>query len=163
MNQFINQSCFDFHSFLENLETRSKSYGSPGPANGSSSGSQSPIVPPSGASTGSSSPSTPQPPIPFQVLPQSPSVSVSSPPPPTAVVSGAASPTAESKPSAQSPEHQQASTASSALSFQKRSFISRWFGPSPAADAPVPASGESPPTSSRDEMCAAIEVIVKSH
>ncbi|XP_034451647.1 rab-like protein 6 isoform X2 [Hippoglossus hippoglossus] len=130
----------NYEIFLENLETRSKSYGSPGPANGSSSGSQSPIVPPSGASTGSSSPSTPQPPIPFQVLPQSPSVSVSSPPPPTAVVSGAASPTAETKPSAQSPEHQQASAASSVLSFQKRSFISRWFGPSPAADAPVPAS-----------------------
>ncbi|XP_062240780.1 rab-like protein 6 isoform X2 [Platichthys flesus] len=130
----------NYEIFLENLETRSKSYGSPGPANGSSSGSQSPIVPPSGASTGSSSPSTPQPPIPFQVIPQSPSVSVSSPPPPTAVVSGAASPTAESKPSAQSPEHQQASAASSGLSFQKRSFISRWFGPSAAADAPVPAS-----------------------
>ncbi|XP_053276082.1 rab-like protein 6 isoform X1 [Pleuronectes platessa] len=130
----------NYEIFLENLETRSKSYGSPGPANGSSSGSQSPIVPPSGASTGSSSPSTPQPPIPFQVLPQSPSVSVSSPPPPTAVVSGAPSPTAESKPSAQSPEHQQASAASSGLSFQKRSFISRWFGPSAAADAPVPAS-----------------------
>ncbi|XP_060927425.1 rab-like protein 6 isoform X2 [Limanda limanda] len=130
----------NYEIFLENFETRSKSYGSPGPANGSSSGSQSPIVPPSGASTGSSSPSTPQPPIPSQVLPQSRSVSVSSPPPPTAVVSGAASPTAESKPSAQSPEHQQASAASNVLSFQKRSFMSRWFGPSAAADAPVPAS-----------------------
>ncbi|XP_040898009.1 rab-like protein 6 isoform X2 [Toxotes jaculatrix] len=126
----------NYEIFLENLESRSKSYGSPGPANGqsSSSGSQSPIVPPSGASTGSSSPSTPQPPI-----PQSPSVSASSPPPPTATVSGAASPIAESKPPAQSPEHSQSSAASGALATQKRSFISRWFGSSPAADAPVPA------------------------
>uniref|UniRef100_A0A3B4TTC5 RAB, member RAS onco family like 6 n=1 Tax=Seriola dumerili TaxID=41447 RepID=A0A3B4TTC5_SERDU len=129
----------NYEIFLENLESRSKSYGSPGPANGSSSGSQSPIVPPSGASTGSSSPSTPQPPILSQMLPQSPSVSASSPPPPSAAVSGAASPTVESKPSAQSPEHQQSSAASGVLAPQKRSFISRWFGSSPAADAPVSA------------------------
>ncbi|XP_023253478.1 rab-like protein 6 [Seriola lalandi dorsalis] len=129
----------NYEIFLENLESRSKSYGSPGPANGSSSGSQSPIVPPSGASTGSSSPSTPQPPILSQMIPQSPSVSASSPPPPSAAVSGAASPTVESKPSAQSPEHQQSSAASGALAPQKRSFISRWFGSSPAADAPVSA------------------------
>ncbi|XP_040011040.1 rab-like protein 6 isoform X1 [Xiphias gladius] len=131
----------NYEIFLENLESRSKSYGSPGPANGqsSSSGSQSPIVPPSGASTGSSSPSTPQPPIPSQLLPQSPSVSASSPPPPTAMVSGASSPTVESKPSAQSPEHHQSSVPSGVLAPQKRSFISRWFGSSPAADAPVSA------------------------
>uniref|UniRef100_A0A3P8THZ9 RAB, member RAS onco family like 6 n=1 Tax=Amphiprion percula TaxID=161767 RepID=A0A3P8THZ9_AMPPE len=111
----------NYEIFLENLESRSKGYGSPGPANGQSpsSGSQSPIVPPSGASTGSSSPSTPQPPIPSQALPQSPSVSASSPPPPTAVVGGATSPT-------------------------KRSFISRWFGSSPAAEAPASAP-EDPP------------------
>ncbi|KAG7234270.1 hypothetical protein INR49_005231 [Caranx melampygus] len=108
-------------------------------SNGSSSGSQSPIVPPSGASTGSSSPSTPQPPIPSQMLPQSPCVSASSPPPPppSAAVSGAASPTVES--STQSPEHHQSSAASAASAPQKRSFISRWFGSSPAADAPVAA------------------------
>ncbi|XP_071338007.1 rab-like protein 6 isoform X2 [Trachinotus anak] len=131
----------NYEIFLENLESRSKSYGSPGPANGqsSSSGSQSPIVPPSGASTGSSSPSTPQPPIPSQLLPQSPSASASSPPPPTAAVSEAASPTVESKPSAQSPEHYQSSATSGVLAPQKRSFISRWFGSSPAADAPVSA------------------------
>uniref|UniRef100_A0A665UXP6 RAB, member RAS oncogene family-like 6b n=1 Tax=Echeneis naucrates TaxID=173247 RepID=A0A665UXP6_ECHNA len=102
----------NYDIFLENLESRNKSYGSPGPANGSSSGSQSPIVPPSGASTGSSSPGTPQPPIPSQLLPQSPSVSTSPNPPPMS------------------------SAASGPLAPQKRSFISRWFG-SPAADAPV--------------------------
>ncbi|XP_044052380.1 rab-like protein 6 isoform X2 [Siniperca chuatsi] len=127
----------NYEIFLENLESRSKGYGSPGPANGQSpsSGSQSPIIPPSGASTGSSSPSTPQPPIPSQVLPQSPSVSTSSPPPPSTVVSMTASPVVESKPSAQSPEHLQSSAASGASAPQKRSFISRWFGSSPAAEA----------------------------
>lgn len=146
-SQFVfNQPCFDFCSFLENLESRNKSYGCSGPANGqsSSSGSQSPIVPPSGASTGSSSPSTPQPPIPTQLLPQSPSVSASSPLPPMAAVSGAPSPTVESKPSAQSPEHHQSSAASGVLAPQKRSFISRWFGSSPAADAPASVPGQCP-------------------
>ncbi|XP_073322247.1 rab-like protein 6 [Pagrus major] len=138
----------NYEIFLENLESRSKGYGSPGPANGQSpsSGSQSPIVPPSGASTGSSSPSTPQPPIPSQVLPQSPSVSASSPPPPPTVVSVAASPTVESKPSAQSPEHLQSSAASGALAPQKRSFISRWFGSPPASEATaVPPEGAPAP------------------
>lgn len=137
--------CCDFCSFLENLESRSKGLGSPGPANGQSpsSGSQSPIVPPSGASTGSSSPSTPQPPIPSQALPQSPSVSASSLPPTTAATGGAPSPTAEIKASAQSPEHLQASAASGTSAPQKRSFISRWFGSSPATDAPASATGES--------------------
>ncbi|KAM4745577.1 rab-like protein 6 isoform 2-T2 [Anableps anableps] len=136
----------NYEIFLENLESRSKGYASPGPANGQSpsSGSQSPIVPPSGASTGSSSPSTPQPPVPSQMLPQSPSVSASSPAPPTAVVSGAMSPTAEMKPPPQSPEHQQPSAASGGSGPQKRSFISRWFGSSPAAEAPVSAP-EDPP------------------
>ncbi|XP_042277131.1 rab-like protein 6 [Thunnus maccoyii] len=136
----------NYEIFLENLESRSKGYGSPGPANGQSpsSGSQSPIVPPSGASTGSSSPSTPQPPVPSQVLPQSPSVSASSPPPPTATVSVAASPTVESKPSAQSPEHLQSSAAPGAAAPQKRGFISRWFGVSAAADTPACAPEEPP-------------------
>ncbi|XP_070760185.1 rab-like protein 6 [Enoplosus armatus] len=136
----------NYEIFLENLESRSKGYGSPGPANGQSpsSGSQSPIVPPSGASTGSSSPSTPQPPIPSQALPQSPSVSASSPPPPPAAVSATSSPTAEAKPPAQSPEHLQSSAACGASAPQKRSFISRWFGSSPASEAS--ASGpEDPP------------------
>ncbi|TKS78051.1 Rab-like protein 6 GTP-binding protein [Collichthys lucidus] len=136
----------NYEIFLENLESRNKGYGSPGPANGQSpsSGSQSPIVPPSGASTGSSSPSTPQPPIPSQVLPQSPSVSASSPPPPQTAVSAAASPTVESKQSAQSPEHLQSSAASGASAPQKRGFISRWFGSSPAAEAAASAP-EGPP------------------
>ncbi|XP_059192821.1 rab-like protein 6 [Centropristis striata] len=136
----------NYDIFLENLESRSKGFGSPGPANGQSpsSGSQSPIVPPSGASTGSSSPSTPQPPIPSQVVPQSPSVSTSSPAPPSTVVSGAASPAVESKPSAQSPEHLQASAAAAAAGTQKRGFISRWFGSSAAAEAPAAAPDEPP-------------------
>ncbi|XP_034396850.1 rab-like protein 6 isoform X2 [Cyclopterus lumpus] len=135
----------NYEIFLENLETRSKGFGSPGPANGQSpdSGSQSPIVPPSGASTGSSSPSTPQPPVPFQALPQSPSVSAASPlsPPPPAAISGAGPPEVESKPPAQSPEHLQAPGGSAP---QKRGFISRWFGSSPAAEAPASAPDEPP-------------------
>ncbi|XP_039905984.1 rab-like protein 6 isoform X1 [Simochromis diagramma] len=135
----------NYEIFLENLESRSKGYGSPGPANGQSpsSGSQSPIVPPSGASTGSSSPSTPQPPIPSQPLPQSPSVSTTSPPPPTAAAGGAASPAAEVKSLAQSPEHLQ-SPAAGASGPQKRSFISRWFGSSPATEASASAPEEPP-------------------
>ncbi|XP_028989629.1 rab-like protein 6 isoform X2 [Betta splendens] len=130
----------NYEIFLENVESRSKGYGSPGPANGQSpsSGSQSPIVPPSGASTGSSSPSTPQLPVPSQMLPQSPSVSVSSPPPPTAAASGAALPTVESKQSIQSPEHLQSSAP------QKRSFMSRWFGSAPSADAALSAPDDTP-------------------
>lgn len=143
----------NYEIFLENLETRSKGYGSPGPANGQSpsSGSQSPIVPPSGASTGSSSPSTPQqPPIPPQTLPQSPSVtapSAPSAPAPTtttaaaAAVSGAASPSTEARLQAQSPEHSQGSASAAP---QKRSFISRWFGSSPVPENTT-AVPEEPP------------------
>uniref|UniRef100_A0A672Z7Q5 RAB, member RAS oncogene family-like 6b n=1 Tax=Sphaeramia orbicularis TaxID=375764 RepID=A0A672Z7Q5_9TELE len=136
----------NYEIFLENLESRSKGYGSPGPANGQSpsSGSQSPIVPPSGASTGSSSPSTPQPPMPSQALPQSPSVSASSPAPPSAAASGAASPTVDAKLPAQSPEHLQSAAASGAAATQKRSFISRWFGSSPAPEASNTAPDEPP-------------------
>ncbi|KAM8887281.1 rab-like protein 6 isoform 4-T4 [Spinachia spinachia] len=137
----------NYEIFLENLESRSKGFGSPGPANGQSpdSGSQSPIVPPSGASTGSSSPGTPQPPAPSQALPQSPTVSppASSPPPPAppAVVGTASPPAAESKPPAQSPEHLQAAGGSAP---QKRGFMSRWFGAPPAAEAPASVSDEPP-------------------
>ncbi|XP_037337905.2 rab-like protein 6 isoform X2 [Pungitius pungitius] len=135
----------NYEIFLENLESRSKGFGSPGPANGQSpdSGSQSPIVPPSGASTGSSSPGTPQPPAPSQALPQSPSVSAPSPPPPPPATpaSAASSPAVESKPPAQSPEHLQASGGSAP---QKRGFMSRWFGAPPAAEAPASASDEPP-------------------
>ncbi|XP_074527360.1 rab-like protein 6 isoform X2 [Halichoeres trimaculatus] len=135
----------NYDIFLENLESRSKGYGSPGPANGQSpsSGSQSPIVPPSGASTGSSSPSTPQPPILSQVIPQSPSVTASPPQPPVTMASGAASPVVESKPpQAQSPEHLQSSATAGGTAPQKRGFMSRWFGSSPAAEAS--ASEEQP-------------------
>ncbi|KAM6930227.1 rab-like protein 6 [Xenentodon cancila] len=134
----------NYEIFLENLESRCKGYGSPGPANGQSpsSGSQSPIVPPSGPSTGSSSPSTPQPPIPPQELPQSPSVSASSPRPPAPTAGVAVSPTTEMKPVAQSPEHQQSSAPSAGSASQKRSFISRWFGSSPATEALASAPEE---------------------
>ncbi|XP_024908546.1 rab-like protein 6 isoform X2 [Cynoglossus semilaevis] len=127
----------NYDIFLENLESRSKT----GPANGSSSGSQSPIVPPSGASTGSSSPSTPQSPVSSQMLLQSPSASASSPPPPTATAatSGAASPTVELKLSAQSPEHQQSLSAP-----QKRGFMSRWFGSFPTPEASAFAAEDIP-------------------
>ncbi|XP_056143927.1 rab-like protein 6 [Lampris incognitus] len=152
----------NYEIFLENLESRSKGYGSPGAANGQSpsSGSQSPIVPPSGASTGSSSPGTPHPFIPSQILPQSQPLSTSPPPPPlpAAEVSHAASPISEPKPLepkplAQSPEHlghSQTSTMSgsqtsaAAPAPQKRSFISRWFGSPAAIEAQAAASDEPP-------------------
>ncbi|XP_038129805.1 rab-like protein 6 isoform X2 [Cyprinodon tularosa] len=140
----------NYEIFLENLESRSKGHASPGPTNGQSpsSGSQSPVVPPSGASTGSSSPSTPQPPLASQMLPQAPSAP--SPAPPTAVVSGTFTPMAEIKPPPQSPEHQQSPSAPGGSGPQKRSFISRWFGSSAAAE--IPASGpEEPPA----PMCPA--------
>uniref|UniRef100_A0A8C4ZDH1 RAB, member RAS oncogene family-like 6b n=1 Tax=Gadus morhua TaxID=8049 RepID=A0A8C4ZDH1_GADMO len=94
----------NYEIFLENLETRSKAFGSPGPANGQSpsSGSQSPVVPQSGASTGSSSPSTPQPPTPFQTQGSAPQ------PPPAAPPSSAPAPPstpAEPWGAVQSPEH----------------------------------------------------------
>ncbi|KAM9822715.1 rab-like protein 6 isoform X1 [Syngnathus typhle] len=136
----------NYEIFLENLESRNKAYGSPGPANGQSpsSGSQSPIVPPSGASTGSSSPSTPQPPIPSQPLSQSPSVTASSVPALAAAVGRAASPSAELKTSAQSPEHLQSSIAPVSAP-QKRSFMSRWFGSSsPVPEASVSAAEDVP-------------------
>ena len=41
------------------------------------------------------------------------------------------------------PEHQQSSAASGGSGPQKRGFISRWFGSSPAADATASAPGES--------------------
>ncbi|XP_061529065.1 rab-like protein 6 isoform X2 [Phycodurus eques] len=135
----------NYEIFLENLESRSKGYGSPGPANGQSpsSGSQSPIVPPSGASTGSSSPSTPQPPIPSQPLPQSPSVSAHSAPALAAAVGRTTSPSAELKSSAQSPEHLQ-SSVTPVSAPQKRSFMSRWFGSSPVPETSVSASDDLP-------------------
>lgn len=136
----------NYEIFLENLESRNKGYGSPGPANGQSpsSGSQSPIVPPSGASTGSSSPSTPQAPIASQTVPQSPSMPASSPLPPSTAASAAASPTVDSKPPAQSPEHLQPSGSTAGPALQKRSFISRWFG-LPPAEVTSSSNQEGPP------------------
>ncbi|XP_054628819.1 rab-like protein 6 isoform X8 [Dunckerocampus dactyliophorus] len=135
----------NYEIFLEHLECRSKGYGSPGPANGQSpsSGSQSPIVPPSGASTGSSSPSTPQPPVPSQPPPQSPSVSAPSASVLAAAIGRAASPSADFKSAAQSPEHLQ-SAAALASAPQKRGFMSRWFGLSPAPESSASASDDPP-------------------
>lgn len=142
-----------FCSFLENIETRSKGYGSPGPANGRSpsSGSQSPTVPPSGASTGSSSPGTPhQPTIPAQV----PGLQAPSPsPPPPALAAGMVSPTAELQSptltQAQSPEHPgpsplpPASGPAQAPPPQKRGLISRLFGSAPTPEVTATMPGES--------------------
>ncbi|KAK6313391.1 hypothetical protein J4Q44_G00167380 [Coregonus suidteri] len=139
----------NYEIFLENIETRSKGYGSPGPANGQSpsSGSQSPIVPPSGASTGNSSPSTPhQPPIPAQVPGlQAPSPSPSPPPPalPAGMVSATAELQSPTLTQAQSPEHPgpspspPASAPAQAPPPQKRGLISRLFGSAPAPEVPA--------------------------
>ncbi|XP_056458824.1 rab-like protein 6 [Gadus chalcogrammus] len=157
----------NYEIFLENLETRSKAFGSPGPANGQSpsSGSQSPVVPQSGASTGSSSPSTPQPPTPFQNQGSAPQ------PPPAAPPSSAPPPPstpAEPWGAVQSPEHPRlalspasgasgaprpSTPASPALAApqdqapQKRGFISRWFGSSgpPEAQSAAPDGGAEQP------------------
>lgn len=156
--------CFTVDSFLENLESRNKGYGSPGPANGQSpsSGSQSPIVPPSGASTGSSSPSTPQAPIASQTVPQSPSMTASSPPPPSAAASTTASPTVDSKPPAQSPEHLQPSGPSAGPALQKRSFISRWFGLPPAETTPSANQGTSESTSCQNVWLWLFRILLTS-
>uniref|UniRef100_A0A4W5R764 RAB, member RAS onco family like 6 n=1 Tax=Hucho hucho TaxID=62062 RepID=A0A4W5R764_9TELE len=148
----------NYEIFLENIETRSKGYGSPGPADGQSpsSGSQSPTVPPSGASTGSSSPGTPhQPTIPAQVHGlQAPSPSPS--PPPPALPAGMVSPTAELQSptltQAQSPERPgpsplpPASGPAQAPPPQKRGLISRLFGfaPVPEVTATMPEPEPAP-------------------
>ncbi|KAL0979162.1 hypothetical protein UPYG_G00181510 [Umbra pygmaea] len=129
----------NYEIFLENMEARSKGYGSPGPTNGQSpsSGSQSPVVPQSGASTGSSSPGTPQQPaIPAHV----PGLESPSPSPPPVLPAGTVPPNAES-PSlthAKSPEHSGTSPSPvQAPPTQKRGLISRLFGSSPAAEVPA--------------------------
>ncbi|CAL8248371.1 unnamed protein product [Merluccius merluccius] len=168
----------NYEIFLENLESRSKGFGSPGPANGQSpsSGSQSPVVPQSGASTGSSSPSTPQPPTPFQTQAQAPA-SAPQPPPPAAPPSAApahsqlaasVAPSPSAEPwglVVQSPEHARlarspaspaprpaspAMAASQEQAPQKRGFISRWFGSSAPTEAPSPA-----PDEGTEPMCPA--------
>ncbi|XP_039080552.1 rab-like protein 6 [Hyaena hyaena] len=104
----------NYDIFLEMMEARSRGHASPLAANGQSpsSGSQSPVVPPSAVSTGSSSPSTPQP---APQLPLHPPTAYPCPPPPTE---------APPPPAAPPP---------------RRSFISRLFGTSPAAEAaPLP-------------------------
>ncbi|KAF4113369.1 rab-like protein 6 isoform X3 [Onychostoma macrolepis] len=144
----------NYEIFLEMKDCRSKGYSSPGPANGQSpsSGSQSPIIPQSGCSTSSSSPCSPQqPPIPSQPL-KSPSPSPSPPPPPlsstqAAVTSPSPSP-AHPGPTVSAP----AQASASAPQTQKRSFISRLFGSTPAQDPPAvaqepdPVSAAAPPT-----------------
>ncbi|XP_052413356.1 rab-like protein 6 isoform X3 [Carassius gibelio] len=128
----------NYEIFLEMIESRSKGYSSPGPANGQSpsSGSQSPIVPQSGCSTSSSSPCSPQqPPIPSQTV-KSPSPSPSPPPPPlSSTQAAAASPSPSSAlpdPTVSAP----AQASASAPQTQKRSFISRLFGSAPTQDPP---------------------------
>ncbi|XP_067295044.1 rab-like protein 6 isoform X2 [Pseudorasbora parva] len=129
----------NYDIFLEMKDSRSKGYNSPGPANGQSpsSGTQSPVVPQSGCSTSSSSPCSPQqPPIPSQIL-KSPSPSPSPPPPPLSstqesVTSPSPSP-AHPGPTVSSP----AQAPASAPQIQKRSFISRLFGSSPAQEPPA--------------------------
>ncbi|CAL8347484.1 unnamed protein product [Lota lota] len=157
----------NYEIFLENLESRSKAFGSSGPANGQSpsSGSQSPVVPQSGASTGSSSPSTPQPPTPFQTqgqasAPQPPPAAPPSTAPAHPQLAGGVAPSHPAEPwglVVQSPEHPRlaqspasstprpSTPASPALAApqeqapQKRGFISRWFGSSGPTEAPSAA------------------------
>ncbi|ROI27752.1 Rab-like protein 6 [Anabarilius grahami] len=146
----------NYDIFLEMKDSRSKGYNSPGPANGQSpsSGTQSPVVPQSGCSTSSSSPCSPQqPPIPSQIL-KSPSPSPSPPPPP---LSSTQAPTTSPSPSP-SPAHPgptvsaPAQASVSAPQPQKRSFISRLFGSSPAQEPPAvsqeadPVTAATPPT-----------------
>ncbi|KAJ8005888.1 hypothetical protein DPEC_G00122580 [Dallia pectoralis] len=134
----------NYQIFLDNVEVRSKGYGSPGPSNGQSpsSGSQSPIVPPSGVSTGSSSPGTPQQP---PISAQEPGLESPSPASPLALPVATVPPTAESQSPTlthtPSPEHRVSSPSPLATAQapppQKRGLISRLFGSSPAAEVPA--------------------------
>ncbi|XP_010874977.2 rab-like protein 6 isoform X4 [Esox lucius] len=133
----------NYEIFLENMEARSKGYGSPGPANGQSpsSGSQSPVVPPSGASTGSSSPGTPQQPV---VSTQAPGVDSPSPSPPPALPAATVPPAAEPQSPTltrtQSPERRGSSpppAPAQAPPPQKRGLFSRLFVSSPVPEVPA--------------------------
>ncbi|XP_026866412.2 rab-like protein 6 isoform X1 [Electrophorus electricus] len=135
----------NYEIFLEMIESRAKGYTSPAAANGQSpsSGSQSPVVVAGGSSTGSSSPGTPQQPA-VGVLQsaRSPSSSPSPPPPP---LPQGQMPVA---PEARSPERPAPCLPSAPLPApvpapspvqlpQKRSFISRLFGSTPAPEHPA--------------------------
>ncbi|XP_072344175.1 rab-like protein 6 isoform X2 [Scyliorhinus torazame] len=122
----------NYDLFLELMDTKNRGFNSPLPTNGqsSSSGSQSPVVPPSSASTTNSSPGTPHPPV------QAPPTPSGSPPPPSV------SPPAEPGPvpEVSSPPLSSPSSSTSTLvapATQKRSFISRLFGGSSTPETTV--------------------------
>ncbi|XP_072521176.1 rab-like protein 6 isoform X2 [Salminus brasiliensis] len=133
----------NYEIFLDMMETRAKGYSSPGAANGQSpsSGSQSPIVAAGGSSTGSSSPGTPQQPTGLAQSPQSPSSSPSPPPPPLPMVQTPERPAPCPSPPAPAaaPAPALAPAPSPVPQPQKRSFISRLFGSTPAPEAPAAA------------------------
>ncbi|XP_066466923.1 rab-like protein 6 isoform X2 [Tiliqua scincoides] len=120
----------NYEIFLEMMEARSRGHASPLATNGQSpsSGSQSPVVP-LGNASGSSSPSTPQPPLP---LPQQSPVNPAGSPEPVMP------PLPALTPEAQPPATAVAPTPPAAAPPQKRSFISRLFGTSPAPETPPP-------------------------
>ncbi|TSU24206.1 Rab-like protein 6 [Bagarius yarrelli] len=127
----------NYEIFLEMMEARAKGYRSPGDANGQSpsSGSQSPVVPAGASSTGSSSPGTPQQP---PVIGQNPQLPPTSPPLEAQI------------PVAAPPVFAPSPTPSPVQQPQKRSFISRLFGTTAAAETPNFAQdAEAEPTAPR--------------
>lgn len=129
----------NYEIFLDMMETRTKGYSSPSAANGQSpsSGSQSPIVAAGGSSTGSSSPGTPQQPASLAQSPQSPSSSPSPPPPSVPTTQTPERPAPCPAPCPATPAAAPAPAPSPVPQPQKRSFISRLFGSSPAPETPA--------------------------
>ncbi|XP_038637584.1 rab-like protein 6 isoform X1 [Scyliorhinus canicula] len=122
----------NYDLFLELMDTKNRGFNSPLPTNGqsSSSGSQSPVVPPGSASTTNSSPGTPQPPV------QAPPTPSGSPPPPSVSHPAEPGPVPEvSSPPLSTPSSSPSTLAAPAT--QKRSFISRLFGGSSTPETTV--------------------------
>ncbi|XP_048414923.1 rab-like protein 6 [Stegostoma tigrinum] len=137
----------NYELFLELMETKNRGFNSPIATNGQSpsSGSQSPVVPPSSASTTNSSPGTPQAPV--QASPTPPM----SPPPASGSpltdpgLAPEVSPTPLNAPPV-------ASSNQAAPVTQRRSFISRLFGPSSTPEPPVTKADTTSPISPEGEV-----------
>ncbi|XP_043575740.1 rab-like protein 6 isoform X1 [Chiloscyllium plagiosum] len=136
----------NYELFLELMDNKNRGFSSPVATNGQSpsSGSQSPVVPLSSASTTNSSPGTPQAPV--QASPP-PSMS-----PPPALGSALTDPSLapEVCPTPLGAPPVPTSTQAAPVT-QRRSFISRLFGPSSTPEPPVPKADTPSPNSPEGE------------
>ncbi|XP_072422357.1 rab-like protein 6 isoform X2 [Chiloscyllium punctatum] len=136
----------NYELFLELMDNKNRGFSSPVATNGQSpsSGSQSPVVPLSSASTTNSSPGTPQAPV--QASP-SPSMS---PPPALGPALTDPSLAPEVCPTPLGAPSVPTSTQAAPVT-QRRSFISRLFGPSSTPEPPAPKAGTPSPNSLEGE------------